>query len=300
MKYLNFFNFYGEDIHLYFNESSNYKTLSGGILSIIVIIFTTFIMAFNLIQFFTNRSVNVISQSQFSKEFQPIILTNDSYSVAYNLLNITDQVRGFIDYNLSVLENKNAIKTPTSVSYQNLSLSICSNSNVIEKMADLIDNTERKKLFKYLNLTTKTYCPILSIDKDYQLGGDFLYSGVDSLIETNFTISLTNFKYDNLDSFQNYIYFYMTFIDTFPNMTSSEGFSKFVNAFGISLDFTKDYVINIMYQNNRICTDEGYFYSITKNNDPFFNIQSISYSATNRVQVNGKINFYILINMDRH
>ena len=150
-------------------------------------------------------------------------MTNDSFSTAFNLLNITDQIRGFNDYNLTVFENYNNIKTTTSINNQNLSLSIC-NSNVIDKMADLIDNTESQNLLKYLNLTTKTYCPILSNNKIYKLGGDFIYSGVNSYIRTNFTLSLTNFT-NNLVSLKNSISLNLLFIDTYPNMTNSEGFS---------------------------------------------------------------------------
>ena len=153
-------------------------------------------MGYNLIQFFTNRSLNVIFQTQFSKDFQPIILTNETYSTAFNLLNITDKIRGFNDYNLTVFENYNYIKNTTSINNNNLSLSIC-NSNVIDKMADLIDKTESRNVLKYLNLTTKTYCPILSNDKIYKLGGDFIYSGVYSYIRTNFT--------NKLDFFLNFI-----------------------------------------------------------------------------------------------
>ena len=72
----------------------------------------------------------------------------------------------------------------------------------------------------------------------------------------------------------------MLFIDTYPNMTSYERFSKFFNTYGINLDFTKDYVITIYNQNNRLTTDEGYFFSSPKYIDRFFNIKSISYSTT--------------------
>ena len=257
MKYLNFINFYGENIQLYFNESANYKTFSGAILSLLVIIFAAFITAYNLIQFFTKRSVNLIFQTQFSKDFKPINLTNERYSTAFNFLNITDKVQGFNNYNLTVFDNYNRIMTPISIKDQNFSLGICS-SNMIDKMIDFVDNTDGNNVLKYLKLTTKTYCPFLSDNKIYELGGDFLYSGVNSYISTNFTVSLTNvtINENNLESLKNSILLNMLFIDTYPNISSSEGFSKFINYYGIYVDFTKDYAITINYQNNRLTTDE--------------------------------------------
>ena len=79
-----------------------------------------------------------------------------------------------------------------------MSLSNCSKTNVFDKMIDLIDNTNRKNDLKYLSLATNTYCPILSKYKIYELGGDFLYSDVESYIRTNLTLSLINYT-NNID-----------------------------------------------------------------------------------------------------
>ena len=302
MKYLNFLNIYGEDINLYFDQSTKYKTLSGGILSLIVIIFVSIIMTFTLIQFLTNRNFNVILQNQFSKDFHPILLTNDSYSSIITLLNVTDKIIGFNNYTFTSFENYNKIAKTISVRNVNLSLDLCYKTDVINKMADLIDDDEKKEIFLYINSTTKSYCPILLKDETYEIGGDFLYSGSQSFLITNFTFSLPNntFNENNLDSLKRSIFFNMLFIDSYPNMTIPEGFSKFVNSYGLFVDFTKDYQITIEYQNNRIITDQGFFYSTAKNNTPFFNIKSILSSSLNRDLVNGEINFYIFSYLNRN
>ena len=301
-KFLKFLDFNGDEVRLFINQSTRYKTLSGGIISLMVIISCSFILIYNLIQFFTNRSLHVLVQTQFSKEFKPINLTNDTYSTVFHFTQNNGTLDTVRSYNLTLNQDYNLQSNLSKRSEINLGVSNCSNTNIIQKMAELVDDSNKKLFFKSV-IGPYTYCQILFDNSTYFIGGDMIYSGINSFIITNFTVSFCNQKcnQDNITNFiNNRYYFNMPLIDSYPNMTSSEGFAKFLNLYGFFLDFTKDYVITINYQNNRITTDEGYFYATPKNNTSFFNIKSISQSMTNRLQVNGDINFYIFTNMDRN
>ena len=300
-KILKFLDIYGEEVRLFINESTRYKTLSGGILSLMVIIFCSFIFIYNLILFFTNRNLNVLLQTQFSKQFRPINLTNDNFYTAFHFTQNNGTLKGVKNYSLTLNKDFNLQADPYNRSQINSAIINCSNTNVIQSMLELID-PNNKTLYNNI-IGDSSYCRFLFNNSTYFIGGDTIYSGINSFIITNFSVSFCNHNCtkEDLTFFTNNNYFYnMLFIDSYPNMTSPQGFSKFLNSYGFSADFTKDYLITINYQNNRITTDEGYFYPTNKNNTPFFNLKSISHSTTNRAQVNGDINFYILTTMDRN
>ena len=302
-KFLKYIDIFGNEVHFYINGSKSHKTITGGILSLILIIFSCFISIFNLYQFFTKRSLNIGFQTQFSKDFEPIQLTNDTYSSVYHFLINSPELSPFNDFNYDIIANYDALSTPSSLNLLNIRMDDCSNSNVIDKMSNLIDNNiERRNIFSNLLKASKTLCPVLSDDKNYYLGGDIIYSGIETFIKTNFTVSFCNktCNSDYLDKLtKSQLYFNMLLLDSYSNMTIPEGLSKFVNLQGFYVDFTKNYDILIVYQNNRLITDEGYFYATPINNTSFLQFKSYNQDLTKRSIVDGDINFSITIQMDR-
>ena len=300
-KFLKFIDLYGQDVHLYINNSEKYKTQIGGFLSMILIAFLCLIFAYNFSQFYFTRNFNVILQTQFKDDFIPKELTNETFATAFHFTTLINQLQSFQNYNISLVDNYEFLTKLNSSDKIKIGLSDCSNTIVFDNMANFISEAELKLAFKSI-VGSKAYCPILFDYKKYHLGGDLLYSANMSSIFMNFTVSLCNRTCDPdylLNLKNSNLYLSMILLDTFPNMTNLEsGFSYFIRIFGFFVDFSKDYLITINYQNNRLTTDQGVFFPTPLKNKDFLNIKSITYISTKREKIDGDININVQINME--
>ncbi len=115
-RYVKMIDLFGENVGILINNSTTYKTQTGGLFTFITILIILFIIYFYLNSFFNNRPMNAYLQTRILSNYSPIEITNLTFKSAFHLVKNEKGLEVFRNYSIDEIDVRNFISTPTTIS----------------------------------------------------------------------------------------------------------------------------------------------------------------------------------------
>jgi hypothetical protein len=249
IKILKAFDLFPSQIDLNINGKGIKKTVKGGIISIISIVFFFVIFFYLTFRFFNNRKPSIIFEKQYQKDMKPYLVDSKIFQMVMGLTDLSKNQKELKAQNNALIQNDINLKIGGENSFEVIGEYV--NCDNIHNSSEILN--------EYVELypeTNDTYLVCLKSNlNNIFLGGSFTdskrYYSIDSYIILDFCKIDNNCK--NLSQLSENIYLYtiLTY-DKYFNMSDPLGYSIFVSSILGDIDLNRNIEIKAIMNINKI------------------------------------------------
>ena len=244
------------------------KTVSGGIISIILIISSLFLSILMFYNFASNRKPNLIFQNMYDNSAQ---LKNISIENLQLAISLWKDGQSFQQRPIKIIKSE----IFENVIFKNKTKELKRNSKNIGKFIYCDQNsTNHDFANQFINDVNMSSSICMNLTQDFKIGGNLL--DIKSYLTINIEIDLCSAFNNGCEGIsEGNLYFALHYLDKYFNVDDPVGYNNFSNYFDFQVNNGDLAYIKLNMINNNITTNDHFLTDNQRKNN-FYNIESYS------------------------
>ncbi len=283
--------FFPENFSFSVNGKGHKKTLTGGMLTVLSILSSLVVTIILINDFVYNRKINLISQTQYDPEMQPIKIFPSDLQFTFSLwdtqnFKIVPAPFGFthiVQADLDVVKILTQKDNPESFRAIKGEFVPCNTNNTSKDFSPFITKFQ---LFGYD--PSSFYCSTLNnMTSEYLLsGGNIFYTQKEEVLNFYFEIDFCKIDPVNCRNYtlmnQNDLRMFVWYKDNYFNVMEPKGYSSFLNTHWFPFIVGKNTNLYMDLIKNELVTDEAFF--LQNEEKSYFNsFDNVRYTINDKV-----------------